>query len=81
MRAYIIAITLVHTSIMAVYSYICYTQSMDLRNPLIVLHKVASDRYFVQQTMNLFLNPWNGLPAQYILYAKYGLRRRDFILL
>ena len=75
MRAYIIAITSVRTGIMAVYSYVCYAQSMDFRNPLIVLHKVVSDRYFAQQTMNLFLNPWNGLPAQYILYAKYGLSR------
>ena len=40
---------------------------MDLQNPLIVLRKVASDRYFVQQTIDLFLNPWDGLLAQYTL--------------
>ena len=43
---------------------------MKLQNPLIALHKVTSNQYFTQQTMDLFLNPWNGLPAQYLYFTQ-----------
>ena len=51
-----------------------YAQSMNLRSPWVVLHKVASGRYFAKQTMDLLpnYNPWI---VHLVPYAKYGLSR------
>ena len=58
--------------------YICYVQSMDLRNPWIVLRKVAIDTLYNKVYMDLLCIPW--IVPRYFAQSRYGSRRSDFVL-
>ena len=51
---------------------------MDLRNPWIVLRKVAIDTLYNKVCMDLLCIPWNV--PRYFAQSRYGSRRSDFVL-